>query len=157
MIVIADSSPLRYLILLDCSQLLHQLYGRVVMPDEVAGELSSSGAPVQVRDWMATRPTWVDVVEASPEAVATVTDDLDPGERAAIALATTLSADLLLIDDAEGRQEARRRHLRITGTLGVLRTAAEQGLVDVPVVLARLKATNFYVEDALLGGPPHRR
>ena len=65
-------------------------------------------------------------------------------------MATTLSADLLLIDDAEGRQEARRRHLRITGTLGVLRTAAEQGLVDVPVVLAPLKATNFYVEDALI-------
>ena len=32
----------------------------------------------------------------------------------------------------------------------MLRTAAEQGLVDVPVVLARLKATNFYVEDALI-------
>ena len=67
MIVIADSSPLRYLILLDCSPLLHQLYGRVVIPDAVAGELSSSSAPVQVRDWVAARPAWVEVVEASQE------------------------------------------------------------------------------------------
>jgi hypothetical protein len=33
--------------------------------------------------------------------------------------------DLLLIDDAEGRAEARRLHLRVTGTLGVLKGAAE--------------------------------
>jgi predicted nucleic acid-binding protein len=43
---------------------------------------------------------------------------LDAGERAAIALATAPSANLLLIDDARGRAEARRRHLTVTGTLG---------------------------------------
>jgi predicted nucleic acid-binding protein len=32
----------------------------------------------------------------------------------------------------------------------VLRAAAEQGLLDVPPVLARLKTTNFYVDDALI-------
>ena len=49
-----------------------------------------------------------------------ITDDLDPGERAAIALAKTMRADLLLIHEAAGRSEAKRRHLRVTGTLGVL-------------------------------------
>ncbi len=58
-----------------------------------------------------------------------ITDDLDLGERAAIALAETMHADLLLIDEAAGRAEAKRRHLRVTGTLGVLRAGAEQGLV----------------------------
>ena len=57
-----------------------------------------------------------------------MTDDLDLGERAAIALAETVRADLLLIDDAAGRAEAMRRQLRVTGTLGVLRAGAEQGL-----------------------------
>ena len=37
---------------------------------------------------------------------------LDLGERAAIALAETMHADLLLIDEAAGRAEAKRRHLR---------------------------------------------
>ncbi len=72
------------------------------------------------------------------------------GERAAIALAGVLHADLLLIDDAAGRTEARRRHLRVTGTLGVLRAAAERGLVDVRDVIARLKTTSFYVDETLL-------
>lgn len=38
----------------------------------------------------------------------------------------------------------------MTGTLGVLRAGAEQGLVDVPDLLARLKVTSFYVEDTLV-------
>jgi predicted nucleic acid-binding protein len=59
-------------------------------------------------------------------------------------------ADLLLIDEAAGRAEAKRRHLRVTGTLGVLRAGAELGLVDVPALVLRLQATSFYVDEALL-------
>lgn len=70
--------------------------------------------------------------------------------RAAIALAETTHADLLLIDEAAGRAEAKRRHLRVTGTLGVLRAGAEHGLVDVPDLLERLKGTSFYLDDALV-------
>jgi predicted nucleic acid-binding protein len=90
------------------------------------------------------------VVPVSLEPVETVTNDLDLGERSAIALAATLGADLLLIDEAAGRLEARRRNLRVTGTLGVLRAGAEQGLVNVPALIGRLKTTRFYVDDALV-------
>lgn len=79
-----------------------------------------------------------------------MTDELDEGERAAIALATTLPPDLVLIDDSQGRAEARRRRIPVTGTLGVLRAAAEKNLVDAPAVLAQLKEANFYVEDELV-------
>jgi hypothetical protein len=41
MIVVADSGPLNYLILLDHAELLHRFYGEVVIPDAVAVELSS--------------------------------------------------------------------------------------------------------------------
>jgi predicted nucleic acid-binding protein len=57
---------------------------------------------------------------------------------------------IVLIDEAAGRAEAKRRNLRVTGTLGVLRAAAEHGLVDVPRLIVRLKATSFYAEDTLL-------
>ena len=56
----------------------------------------------------------------------------------------------LLIDEAAERAEARRRNLRVTGTLGVLRVAAELGLVDVPGLIIRIKSTSFYADDALL-------
>jgi predicted nucleic acid-binding protein len=150
MIVVADSGPLHYLILLDHTELLRRFYSRVVVPDAVASELSASGAPPTVRDWIQQPPSWVSVVPVALEAVETITDDLDLGERSAIALATTLSADLLLIDEAAGRAEARRRNLRVTGTLGVLRAGAERGLVNVPALIGRLKTTSFYVDDALV-------
>ena len=150
MIVVADSGPLHYLILLDHSELLRRFYTRVVVPDAVARELAAAGAPPTVRDWILQPPSWVSVVPVALEAVETITDDLDLGERSAIALATTLGADLLLIDEAAGRAEARRRNLRVTGTLGVLRAGAEQGLVNVPALIGRLKTTSFYVDDALV-------
>ena len=150
MIVVADSGPLHYLILLQHIDLLQRFYGQVVVPEPVASELSAAGAPAVVREWITKRPTWVDVRPVPPDAVSMITDDLDLGERAAIALAETLRADLLLIDEAAGRAEAKRRQLRVTGTLGVLRSGAEQGLVNVPDLLERLKATSFYLDEALV-------
>jgi len=38
----------------------------------------------------------------------------------------------------------------VTGTLGILRTGAEKGLIDVPEILARLSETNFYVTQDLI-------
>jgi predicted nucleic acid-binding protein len=150
MIVVADSSPLHYLILIEQSDVLQRLYTEVAIPKGVVAELVRPSSPFEVRNWLAQPPPWLRVETVTSEVVATVLKTLDLGEREAIALAETMKADLLLIDESAGRAEARRRHLRVTGTLGVLRTAAEFGLVDVPDVLSRLRMTNFYVDEALL-------
>ena len=117
---------------------------KVMIPQAVADELCVGGAPREVRAWMSAPPAWLEVVVVSDEDMAQVSDELDLGERAAIALAERLHADLLLIDETAGRAEARRRSLRVTGMLGVLRAGAEAGLVDVD------DTTTFYVEEELL-------
>jgi predicted nucleic acid-binding protein len=150
MIVVADSGPLHYLILLEQVDLLRRFYGQVVVPEAVASELSNAAAPGVVSEWIAAPPSWLEVRPVAPEVLAAITDDLDLGERAAIALAEAMRADLLLIDEAAGRAEAKRRHLRVTGTLGVLRSGAERGLMNVPDLLARLKTTSFYLDEALV-------
>jgi len=150
MIVVADSSPLHYLILLEQTELLHRLYEEVIVPDCVVAELRVGNSPRSVREWLGSPPSWLRVAVLTAEEIAAVSEDLDIGERAAIALAERLRADLLLIDEIAGRAEARRRNLRVTGTLGVLRVGADAGLVEVRDVLARLAATNFYVEEELL-------
>jgi predicted nucleic acid-binding protein len=68
---------------------------------------------------------------------------LDEGERAAIALATSIGADLILMDDRAGVAVAYQRGLAVTGTLGVLDLAARRGLLDLATAIARLKATSF--------------
>jgi predicted nucleic acid-binding protein len=149
-IVVADSAPLHYLILLDLPDLLPKLYGDVLVPTAVARELSSAGAPKKVRDWLGAVPVWLQIRSVASQYTEMVSDELDPGEREAIALARIVHADLLLIDESDGRREARRLSLRVTGTLGVLRTAAERSLIEVPVVVANLRATNFYLDESLL-------
>jgi len=150
MIVVADSGPLHYLILLDQIDLLHRFYGQVLIPDAIAQELCAAAAPSPVSGWIARLPEWATITPVSLEQIAAITDDLDLGERAAIALAGAIRADLLLIDDAAGRVEAKRRNLRVTGTLGVLRAGAEQGIVDVPDMLAKLRTTSFYADETLI-------
>ena len=61
MIVVADSGPLHYLILLEQTELLRRFYGQVLVPEPVAGELSAAAAPAVVRDWITKPPNWVDV------------------------------------------------------------------------------------------------
>ena len=52
MIVIADSSPLNYLVLIGEADLLYQLYGRVLIPQAVLSELQHQGTPsARLPEW----------------------------------------------------------------------------------------------------------
>jgi predicted nucleic acid-binding protein len=61
MIVIADTSPLNYLILISEAAVLRDLYGRVVIPAAVREELTSRYSPDPVRRWMENAPQWLEV------------------------------------------------------------------------------------------------
>ena len=76
--------------------------------------------------------------------------ELDIGEREAIALAESLRADAVILDDKAARREAQRRNLRVIGTLRVLDDAAVAGLVDLPEALKRLRAAGFYLDASLV-------
>ena len=77
-------------------------------------------------------------------------ESLDLGERAALALATTLQPSVLLIDERAGSAIARDHGLRVTGTLGVLDEAARRKLIALPDAIDRLKRTSFrYPKDVV--------
>lgn len=75
--------------------------------------------------------------------------ELDAGERDAILLALETGVDTLLIDESEGRREAMRRNLRVTGTVAVLEKAAQRGWIDFRATLQRLEQTSFRLSAAL--------
>ena len=75
---------------------------------------------------------------------------LDVGERAAIALAEFLHADLLLMDDRSGAEIAARRGLSVSGTLGVLDLASKARFVDLHAAFVRLEKTNFSYPPSLM-------
>jgi predicted nucleic acid-binding protein len=61
-----------------------------------------------------------------------------------------LGVDLVLVDDAAARREAALLRIRITGTVGVLRLAAERGWIDVPAVVAELRRSGLYLSESLI-------
>ncbi len=149
MIVIADTTPLNYLILIDQADLLPRLFGRVLIPPAVLSELQDPDTPGAVRTWVSASPSWLQVqpLQSDPDPELHY---LDPGEREAIALAQELKADQLLLDETEGRHAAELRNLPFIGTLGVLRRASQFGWIDLPSTLQRLRGTTFHVSTKLI-------
>jgi predicted nucleic acid-binding protein len=147
MIVVADSSPLVVLINIGHVDVLPALFQHIVIPPEVASELSSPKRPQPVRDWIASPPSWLEV--RAPSSVEQI-PGLHAGESAAIVLAREIQADRILIDEEKGRKEATQRHLQVIGTVGVLEAAAERCLVDLEQTFDRVKQTNFWVSPKFL-------
>lgn len=154
MIVVADTSPINYLLLIGHIDLLKQLYTRTLIPAAVMEELKHPVAPKRVRDWALNAPSWVEVVIPT---TGLVFSQLDEGESHAIAIAIELHADVLLIDDQAGRQEAVRRGLKIAGTLSVLDEADQAGLVIFNDAVAELRKTSFRLSPAVLSEIMQRR
>lgn len=149
MITVSDTSPLNYLILIGEDAILSKLFGSVVIPPAVLDELRDPGASTVVHKWSQNLPDWVKIRQSSLMTTAAL-DLIDKGEREAILLAQELSADLLLVDDKKARQAAVNLGIVITGTVGVLDKAARTGLIDVKIVIAKLRETNFFVSDDVL-------
>jgi predicted nucleic acid-binding protein len=118
MMVVADSGPLRYLVLISEIQLLPQLDGSIIIPTSVVGELTQMATPPSVRIWMDPLPEWV-TVKSPQKPLPVFPTVLGPGEQEAIALAEELVADVLLVDDEAARLEAKRRNIPVQGTLGI--------------------------------------
>jgi predicted nucleic acid-binding protein len=148
MIVVADTSPLNYLILIDQADLLLSLFGEVLLPHAVHRELQHPKTPERVRQWIAKAPEWLRVrgIQTTPSAPLLI---LDVGEREAIQLAVEVSADAVLMDDAEGRSVAESFGLRVSGTLGILERASRLGMIDLRQAFAKLEQTNFRISPEL--------
>lgn len=150
-VVVSDTSPIRYLVLIGQSDLLRNLYSRILIPQAVHSELQKPHTPDEVRAWVEGAAPWVEVIPADQSpSESVVTASLDAGERAAIALALDREADLLLMDERAGVEEARRLGLTAIGTVGILARGAERGFIDLPGALQRLRRTNFRIRPEIL-------
>ena len=118
MIVASNTSPITNLAAIGQFGLLRLLYPQVYIAQAVWEELHASG-----REWPGTR----DVAEAdwikrsrvrNRSLVVSLQRDLDRGEAETIALALEKKADLVLLDEKEGRRAAVRLGLRVTGVVG---------------------------------------
>ena len=80
-------------------------------------------------------------------------DKLDAGESEAIVLSNEQMANVLLMDEHHGRQVAKRLGSNITGTVGILLQAYDEGLLsgtEVLECLERMRKSNIRISKSLM-------
>ena len=151
MIVVSNTSPLTNLAAIGQFDLLHQLYSDVHIAESVWEELNAGGQSWPGRDQVAAAD-WVRRRTVRDRALVTALQrDLDRGESESIALALELNANLILLDEREGRRAAQRQGLRVIGVLGVLLEAKTKGLLPKirPHLDALRQTAGFYLSDTV--------
>lgn len=148
MIVVADTSPINYLVQSGYVWILPKLFGQVLVPHAVIAELKHPRAPAEVRAFVNAPPSWLQCMRVSC-LDAGLPPSLGDGEREAISLAIETGADALLIDDFAGRKEAESRGIPSRGTLAVLLQAALRGQIDFEDALETVKKLGFRVSRAV--------
>ena len=152
MIVVCDTSPITNLAAVGRVELLKDLFGLVLISESVRDELQADGgvypgSNVASLDWIEVRAA------ANRTMVNQLRKTIHLGEAESIVLALECKADLVLLDDADGRSAAQQCGLTVMGTLGVLIRAKRTGLIPfVKPILDDLIAHGFFVRDSVAQG-----
>ena len=154
MIVVSDASPLNVLVRIGYADVLHQIFGSVIIPPAVASELCHPNTPEPVRQWLLTPPSWL--VIRAPSRVDEMIEIDDRGELEAISLALEIEASILLVDDRKARRIAQHRGLAIAGTIAVLELASVRDLLDLEEAFDRLRQTDFRIANRILSDALNR-
>ena len=155
MIVVADTTPLISLMKAARLDILEPLFKEVLIPQAVYEELTTNSDfqdeanQIKNSDFI----KMVTVKEHKAVDVLRRSSGLDLGESEAIIFADDSKADVLLMDEARGRQVAKNMGLYIMGSVGVLLFAYEENLLtgsDVEDALEKLKKADRHIGDDVI-------
>ena len=153
MVVVSNTSPISNLAIIGRLDLLRAQFREIWIPAAVQFEIDQLHHPPAVKDiQQALQDGWIRARAVREDKVARLLEvALDPGEAEAIALALELRADRILLDERDGRSAAERAGLRVTGVLGVLLRAKEEGQIQLvePEVEALRTRARFFVSPRL--------
>jgi predicted nucleic acid-binding protein len=134
--------------------LLRELYDEVLIPEAVRDEVLRAGHEtlgIDVIRAAFSRHQFTVSTVADRSAVAGLEARLHRGEAEAIVLVREAQADLLLLDDGQARDYASGEGIPITGTVGILQQAREEGLIQsVSPTLGELQRLGFRISQALV-------
>ncbi len=139
-VVISDASCLIVLSKIGQLELLHQVFGEVIVPQAVADEFGQN------------LPAWIVIrTPKQTSLVLLLEETLDAGESNAIALAVEMGDCYLILDDQKARKTAASMGIDFTGTLGVIISAKQRGILPaIRPVFEHIIGTDFRVSKAMI-------
>jgi predicted nucleic acid-binding protein len=156
-VIVSDTSCISNLLIIGKLQLLKNTYHNIIIPPAVFNELMALEKFGKNVDEL-KQASWIEIVpptEASTKYISGFF--LDRGETEAIALAYEIKADILIIDEAAGRNVARELGIYTTGLIGVLIKAKNEGFLtsvkdtlDHLVLLAGFRVSEKLYNDVLI-------
>jgi predicted nucleic acid-binding protein len=147
---VSDSSPLIFFSAIGRLDLLHEIFGEILVPPAVWREIVIRGAgrpganDIQGVDWIRQEPPNSQMLSVVRRA------GIDEGETEAIALALSMHpVATVILDDFPARRVALNAGLEVTGTGGIAVLAKQFGLVaSVGSVLTELRAAGLYLSES---------
>ena len=144
-IVVSDTTAITYLANIEALHILKALFQVIYIPEAVYDELTRHGDHISGSKEVKSLP-WIKVkkVDNYERYAKKFSTPLDPGEAQAIGLALHINADLLIIDELDGRYEAKKQEIKVIGMLGIFLKAKDKRLIPrVRPYLEKLRCTNF--------------
>jgi uncharacterized protein len=131
---ISNASPIIHFAKIGRLEILHRLFGEILVPSPVMAEIRVRGDTDPEVDAITAAP-WMNVVTIDVDTLSHEDiSGLDRGEAAVIALALAVAAEediLVILDDLRGRKAARRHGLGVIGSAGNLVLARNRGVIDL--------------------------
>lgn len=151
MIVVSNTSPITNLAAIEHFELFRRLFGQLHIADGVWTELGAGRQAWPGRREVEAAP-WIErhLVQTEP-LIRTLQRDLDRGEAETLVLALELNADLVLMDEREGRRAAQRLGFKVLGVVGMLIEAKRRTLIQNvrPLLDSLREDAGFYLSDAI--------
>ena len=154
MLIVSDTTPIISLMKIEQLYLLEKMFGYIVIPKAVYDELTVNEKFAK-EILKIKEAEFVKVGEVKNDSSVNILRNvtgLDAGESEAIVMAGEKEADLLLMDEHKGRQVAKKLGFKITGTIGILLQAFDEGMMskeDVKKCILVLKESNIRISDNL--------
>lgn len=151
MVIVSDTSPIINLAIIGHLDLIPRLFNKVILPQAVFDEIVHDGAGLPGADEI-RKAKWLEIMVCQDTAlVSLLSEELDPGESEAIALALETHADFILMDEDLGRRIALRYHLQPLGVLGILLRAKSEGFISVvkPCMDDLIQQAGFFIHTNL--------
>lgn len=149
--VVVNTTPLIALSHVGQLDILKELYGEIIIPEAVYKELSVKEESI-CKKAVDRSVDWIRVENVKNQMAKTMyKTQLHDGEVEVMILSKEIAADIVIIDDANAKKHAKYLGLPVTGTLGVLIKAKQEGYVnELRPILSQMVEEGIYISQSLI-------